>query len=79
MNCVAPALIEIESMAQATGAASDMLDRLARNTPLGRRGQPDEVARVILFFSTEDSSYVTGAVLPVDGGRIAITPGTLGP
>ncbi len=42
----------------------DFMNRL----PLGRLGQPDEVARVVLMLSTELSSYMQGAVIPVDGG-----------
>ena len=37
--------------------------------PLGRIGQPQEVSRVILFLASEASSYMTGAIIPIDGGR----------
>ncbi len=36
--------------------------------PLGRIGVPDDVAKAILYFASEDSSWITGAILPVDGG-----------
>ena len=39
--------------------------------PLGRAGQPDEVARVALFLASELSSYMTGAVIAVDGGFLS--------
>ncbi len=56
--------------------ATDMLDQLNEDrqlaitsaVPLGRLGEPDEVAAAIRFLVSEDAGYVTGAVIPVDGG-----------
>jgi NAD(P)-dependent dehydrogenase (short-subunit alcohol dehydrogenase family) len=45
-------------------------------TPLRRPPRPEEIASVALFFASSESSYVTGSVLRVDGGRMTITPGT---
>jgi meso-butanediol dehydrogenase/(S,S)-butanediol dehydrogenase/diacetyl reductase len=40
--------------------------------PLGRVAQPDEVARAILFLAGDGASFITGALLPVDGGNSAV-------
>jgi NAD(P)-dependent dehydrogenase (short-subunit alcohol dehydrogenase family) len=46
-------------------------DQLSAMSPLARMGEPEELASAILFLASDDSSFVTGAVLPVDGGQTA--------
>jgi NAD(P)-dependent dehydrogenase (short-subunit alcohol dehydrogenase family) len=48
------------------------LDELAAGGPAGRPGQPEEIAAAITFLATDESSFIHGALLPVDGGRIAV-------
>lgn len=49
----------------------EMFDRFADATPLGRAGTAEEIATVITFPASDDASYITGTVLPVDAGMAA--------
>jgi len=68
VNAVAPGTI-VTPPVQA--APQHLIDALIRAHPLGRVGQPEEVAAAILFLASDDASFITGAVLPVDGGYMA--------
>ena len=47
-------------------------DKLLSRTPLGRLGDPSEVASVALFLASDESSYITGETIYVDGGRLGL-------
>jgi NAD(P)-dependent dehydrogenase (short-subunit alcohol dehydrogenase family) len=67
VNAVAPGPIWTP-LIPATGWP-DKLPEFGRNTPLGRAGQPAELAGAYVYLASEEASYVSGAVLPVTGGR----------
>jgi NAD(P)-dependent dehydrogenase (short-subunit alcohol dehydrogenase family) len=67
VNAVSPGLIH--TGLHAAAGASDRLDRLASAIPLQRAGAPEEVAEAVLWLASPAASYVTGAILPVSGGR----------
>jgi 3-oxoacyl-[acyl-carrier protein] reductase len=67
VNAVAPGVIETDMTAHLPAA---VLQRRIADTPLGRLGRPDDVARAILFLACDDSVFVTGQVLGVDGGLV---------
>ena len=67
VNCVAPGVIDTD-MVQVLGA--ETLADLARETPLGRLGTPEDVAEAVAFLAGERASFLTGQVLTADGGFI---------
>ena len=67
VNCVAPGVIETDMMAAFT--AEDKA-ALAEETPVGRLGTADEVAKLLVFLAGEDAGYVTGQVFGVNGGLV---------
>ena len=67
MNCVAPGVIETDMMAAFT--AEDKAT-LAEETPVGRLGTADEVAKLLVFLAGEDAGYITGQVFGVNGGLV---------
>jgi len=72
VNCICPGSIETPMIAPALKADPKLRENLAARVPLRRLGSPEEVANAALFFASEESSYITGAILPVDGGWYAV-------
>jgi NAD(P)-dependent dehydrogenase (short-subunit alcohol dehydrogenase family) len=67
VNAVRPGVIHTEI--HASGGDPGRADRIGATAPLGRAGEPDEIARAILWLASDEASYVTGAILDVAGGR----------
>lgn len=67
VNCVRPGHIYTDM--HASGGEPGRVDRTKDSVPMGRGGQPDEVARAILWLASSEASYITGAFLDVTGGR----------
>jgi NAD(P)-dependent dehydrogenase (short-subunit alcohol dehydrogenase family) len=81
VNCIATAAIDQTSSDAKPprfphGRGGPHVEQLLSATPARRMATPADVASVALFLASSESSYVTGAILPMDGGRIAVTPGT---
>ncbi|TWE15930.1 SDR family NAD(P)-dependent oxidoreductase [Kitasatospora atroaurantiaca] len=73
VNAVAPGTIRTDRVRQLVDepGGPEYLDAIVLRHPLGRLGEPEEVANAILFLASDEASFVTGAVLPVDGGYLA--------
>jgi len=69
VNCIAPGFIRTEMSAKALDNDPERKSRVLSRTPMARLGEPAEVASAVLFLASEQSGYVTGVVLPVDGGN----------
>lgn len=73
VNAVAPGTINTERVQQLVDepGGPEYLEVMKKQHPVGRIGEPFEVAQAILFLASDDASFITGVVLPVDGGYLA--------
>lgn len=85
-NAIAPGIIMTPIYARTFGVPMDQANEfseylagaLAHTQPIGRVGQPEDIASAAVFLASDASSFITGTVLPVDGGATAITQGSFG-
>jgi len=54
------------------GREEEMFEKLSKTQPIGRMGEPDEVATAALFLCSDEASFITGAAYPVDGGTLTL-------
>ena len=73
VNAVAPGTINTERVQQLPNepGGPEYLGAVKAAHPMGRLGEPSEVAKAILFLASDEASFITGAILPVDGGFLA--------
>jgi NAD(P)-dependent dehydrogenase (short-subunit alcohol dehydrogenase family) len=71
INAVGPGAIATDMFEKATGGQDEAKEYMAGLHPMGRVGQPSEVANAVIWLSSESASFVTGETLMVDGGYIA--------
>jgi|SRR5579871_1018472 len=68
VNSLAPGLVETEGTRAAGTTEGEFKQMALARTPLGRVGQPDDIAKVAVFLASDDSAWMTGEVVPVGGG-----------
>jgi len=66
VNCIAPAVIETPMLGDMT---QDHVDYMVSRIPLGRMGQPEDVAALVAFLASEELAFATGAAFDLSGGR----------
>jgi NAD(P)-dependent dehydrogenase (short-subunit alcohol dehydrogenase family) len=72
-NMISPGPIETPILEGQFGEKTEaMKERFRTMVPMGRIGKPEEIASAVVFLAPDESSYITGIDLPVDGGRVAV-------
>ncbi len=69
VNCIAPGFIATDMSAKALNNDPERKNKVLSRTPMGNLGAPSTIGDAALFLASEESSYITGVVLPVDGGN----------
>jgi NAD(P)-dependent dehydrogenase (short-subunit alcohol dehydrogenase family) len=76
VNCVSPGAIDTPALATTTGLTAEQAEQAAEQfttqIPMGRRGMPEEIAAAVVFLASDESSYITGVDLAVDGGMAQV-------
>jgi NAD(P)-dependent dehydrogenase (short-subunit alcohol dehydrogenase family) len=69
VNCIAPGFIATDMSSKALNGDAERKQKVFSRTPLGRLGEPADIGDAALFLASEHAKYVTGVVLPIDGGN----------
>jgi len=69
VNCIAPGFIKTKMSSNALDNDPGRKKKVLGRTPMGRLGTPEEIAEATYFLTSDSSSFITGVVLPVDGGN----------
>ncbi len=69
VNCIAPGFIATDMSAKALNSDPERKQKVMNRTPMGYMGDPADIGKAALFLASDDANYITGVVLPVDGGN----------
>jgi NAD(P)-dependent dehydrogenase (short-subunit alcohol dehydrogenase family) len=80
VNAILPAQVANPSLRERMAADPELEGRFLRGIPIGRLGQPDDIKGLAVFLASDASAWITGALIPMDGGNLAMNAGgTAGP
>ncbi len=71
VNCVSPGLTDVSEVSRHGGASPEYIEAFLCSVPLGRLGEPREIANMVLFVASDQAEFVTGQHITVDGGYSA--------
>jgi len=66
VNAIAPGYVATDMVA---AVSQDVLERIRGQIPVGRLGQPEEIARIVEFLVSDDAAFITGATISANGGQ----------
>jgi NAD(P)-dependent dehydrogenase (short-subunit alcohol dehydrogenase family) len=75
VNCVTPAQVVNPSLEARMAADPTLEGRFLRGIPAGRLGQPKDIMGLAVFLASDSSEWITGAIIPMDGGNMAMNAG----
>lgn len=75
VNCVTPAQVVNASLAARMAEDPTLAGRFLRGIPAGRLGQPDDIRGIAVLLASDASAWITGAIIPLDGGNLAMNAG----
>ena len=75
VNCICPGFTDTQIIRDMEAIDPNRFVERKGRIPMGRAGRPEEIAKAMAFLASDDASYITGAVLNVDGGQIALSSG----
>jgi len=69
VNCIAPGFIETDMSSKALNSDKERKQKVLSRTPMAKLGKPDDIGYAAAFLSSDAANYITGIILPVDGGN----------
>ncbi|MBS1748931.1 MAG: SDR family oxidoreductase, partial [Bacteroidetes bacterium] len=69
VNCIAPGFIETDMSSKALNSDKERKQKVLSRTPMAKLGKPEDIGYAAAFLSSDAANYITGIILPVDGGN----------